>query len=232
MRDETEEIGGEELMNTRVRRKASLIAHTVAVLMMLLAMEIIALVLWVRTSWYQWLTAVTAVISAYGIAVGLFSKSKELAPFREILDGLTAPNIFEYASANFKFLDYAASLLVVALSPRRLHGAPVWLGFLGLVLSLLLAPLIFVYMLFHLLVVTPLVYIPTVPVSSLVAAVEYSAEDVAVRVVDAASGQEIRRVSMRDIVQGDRLAAKGFLMGIPGFAVVFWGRVIAGLLGL
>ncbi|UCE25741.1 MAG: hypothetical protein JSU74_06775 [Candidatus Zixiibacteriota bacterium] len=212
-------------MQNHTRTKASLIAYALAgLLLALIVAEVWLLVYWVPGSWQQRASLVLALIGIYGIAIGFFSKSEALADFRDSLENLTSPNIYEYLLGNFRFLTFVPLFPAVAFCKRWMPGSPMLLCRLGQLLGLFLTPIVFAYIIVHLLVVMPLTYLPTVLASALVSAVAYSGEDFEV----ASNG---RRVSIRTIVRSNQLTAKAFLIGIPGIILSLIGVVSAVVVG-
>ena len=77
---------------------------------------------------------------------------------------------------------------------------------------MILSPIVFVYIFFHLLVVVPMTYIPMVLVSAIIHRIEYSAEDPAEKTEEEL---KIAKLIISGIVKDDPIAVKGFLIGIP-----------------
>ncbi len=190
----------------------------------LIAVELWLIIFRAAGTWNQKVNAVLAIVGAYGLAIGFFSKSEALAEFRDTLKDLTSPNILEYVSGNFRFLSYPPLFAVLAFSKYKTEGCPIMLSWLGTILCLALSPFLFVYVFFHVLVIMPLAYISTVLVSSIVTVIVYSGQDVAV-------STGTKRVSIKNIVKRDQVAAKGFLIGIPGVVLSLLGTITALLIG-
>lgn len=212
-------------MGNQSSNRDNFIAYIFVTLMFaLIAVELWLLIFWVPGTWNQRLNAVLAIVSAYGLAIGFFSKSEALAGFHDTLKYLTSPKVLEYIGGNFRFLSYPLLITTVALSKHKTEGCPIMLSSLGTILCLALSPFLFVYVFFHLLVIMPLTYIPTVLASSIVTVIVYSAEDITV-------STSTKRVSIKNIVESDQVAAKGFLIGIPGVVLSLLGIITALLIG-
>ncbi len=206
--------------NRRSKRSDFIVYILVILIFVLIAAELWLIVFWLPGTWYQRLNAVLAVVGAYGLAIGFFSKSEAVSEFRGTLKYLTSPNVVEYLAGNFEFLIYPPLFAVVALSKRKTSDCPIVLSLLGTILCLVLSPFLFVYVIFHLFIIMPLTYIPTVLVSSIVAVIVYSAEDITVSTTT-------KKVSIKNIVEKDQIATKGFLIGIPGIVLSLLGNITA-----
>ncbi len=212
-------------MRKQSSNRDNFIAYSLATLMFaLIAVELWVIIFRVPGAWNQRLNAVLTIVGAYGLAIGFFSKSEALAEFRDTLKDLTSPNVLEYLMGNFRFLTYPPLFAAVAFSKHKTEGCPIMLSLLGTVFCLVLSPLLFVYVFFHLLVIMPLAYIPTVISSSIVTVIVYSADDVIV-------STSTKRVSVKNIVKSDQVAAKGFLIGIPGIVLSLLGIITALFIG-
>ncbi len=200
-------------MENKPSLKGTLIGYgAIAVVLSIMAFEIAALILWVPSTWNYKVMAVFVVIGTYGLATALFSKSKVLKDYRFILEHLTSPNIREYMAGNAHFLVYPPLLIVIGLSKYAKSGYSPVLWIIGGISLLILSPIVFAYILFHLLVVVPMTYIPMVLVSAIVHRIEYSAEDPAEKMEEEL---KIEKLIISSIVKDDPIAAKGFLIGIP-----------------
>jgi hypothetical protein len=167
-------------------------------------LEIVALVLWVPGTWNEQLSAVLAVISLYGLALGFFSGSAALVDFRDMLEELTCPNILRYFRGNFIFLAFIMALVSTGFSQRKAQGYPAILWIVKDLLYMALFPILLVYTVLHLLVVATLSYIPIVMASAIVAGFVHPNKDVEVSV-------GTKKVMVSSIVKKDQLATKGFL---------------------
>lgn len=211
-------------MGNKSSNRDNLVYIVVTLMFALIAVELWSIIFWMPGTWNQRLNAVLAIVGTYGLAIGFFSKSEALAEFRDTLKDLTSPNVLEYLMGNFRFLSYPLLIAAVALSKHKTEGCPIMLSLLGTILFLALSPFLFVYVFFHLLVIVPLTYIPTVLASSIVTVIVYSAEDITV-------STSTKRVSIKNIVESDQVAAKGFLIGIPGVVLSLLSIITALLIG-
>jgi len=177
-------------------------------LLALIVVEIIAIIIWVPGTWNERLSAVMALISLYGLALGFFSGSSALADFRDMLEELTCHNILRYFRGNFIFLAFIMALASAGFSQKQSRGYSIILLIIKILIYLPLFPLLLTYVILHLFVVATLSYIPIVMASAIVAGSVNTAEDIEVSVGN-------KKVIVSNIVKKDQLATKGFLVGIP-----------------
>lgn len=191
----------------------ALYASLTLVWLALLALEIAAIFFWTPVTWKDGLTAVLAIVGVYGLSIGFIARSKTLKRLRPWLEELTSPNIVEHLTANLALIGMAASLVSVALSPQKTLKT---LGYLGQFLYLILVPLMFAYLLFHIFVVTVFSYLPVVWVSAIVIPIVNSSRDIELSL--GTRGNKIT-ISLKSIVEDDPIAIKGFLIGVPALLI-------------
>ena len=175
-------------------------------------LELYALFRWGEGTGLDKLGALAGLLGFYGIGLGFFASSEQLAGLREIAEGLTDPNPLVYVSSNLYFCAMLTSFGTLGLQSRMQKDAPRTLWMIGLFAALPVSLALLAYVLFHILIVTPIAYIPLVIASSLVVRMQYAAGDVGV-------GFGERVVSLKDIVRNNNIALRGFLMGIPALAL-------------
>lgn len=183
-----------------------------AVIIGICVSELIALFVWGKGVWLDKVSALLAIVGIYGLALGFFSKSKALSEFKQILTELTDPNPLIYMRSNSMFCAIVAQLGVQGSESRMEPECPQALWLLGLILWIPAAVVMIVYVIFHLFVIAPLSYIPTVVASAVIAKIRYSAGDIVLSFGD-------NKVSIKSIVSEDPDAIKGFVIGIPSLAL-------------
>ena len=196
--------------SARGRSPRFYVAATAIVLVSLL--QLYALFRWGHGSGLEKFGALAALLGFYGIGLGFFCSSEQLAGFREIAEGLTDPNPLIYVSSNLYFCSILTSFGTLGLQSRMQDGAPRGLWMIGLFAALPVALGLMIYVLFHALIVTFLAYVPLVIAAALVVRMQYAAGDVAI-------GFGERRVLLKDVVRSNAVALRGDLMGVPSLAL-------------
>lgn len=193
----------------------------------IIILEIIAFIVWVPGSWNVRLTSVFAIITIYGLEIGLISRTDAFAEFKTELAPLVSPNTYAYFAGNLAFISFITGLVgsyfqfwslikaeKVAEKEEDTTPESSNPSIISLMVSLLfttitstiIVALIFAYLLFHSLVISTLAYIPIVIASNIVD-----------RFIDSEVQLEWgkKKFLAWEILNQNPLAAKGFLIGIP-----------------
>lgn len=184
------------------------------------AFEIFAVFYWGQGKVLEKLSALFALVGIYGLAIGLFSRRKALKTFKDVMDDLVSPNPATYLRANFIFASFVSSFATVALSPRRLQSRTLWFGCIGSLIWLPIAFLFLAYFIFHLLVIAPIAYFPTLIACMVVNGITSSAEDVKFSI-------GAMSISIREIVSENPTEAKGFVTGVPAAILAIAGNLLS-----
>ncbi|MBN4080183.1 hypothetical protein JYT31_00825 [Beggiatoa alba] len=174
--------------------------------------ELFALFHWGRGTWLEKLSALLALIGVYGIALGLFVNSVNLAKLKKIGVGLTDPNPLLYISSNCFFCSILLNFGVLGLQNRMECDAPRALSVLGLFVWLPVGVLLLLYAVFHIFVIAFLAYVPLVISSAVIVRMKYAAGDC---IISFGEGE----VSLKSVVRKDTPALKAYVMGIPVLAL-------------
>jgi hypothetical protein len=199
-------------MGERGRRRKTAFYVLATVIVAVSLGELYALFHWGRGSALDKVSALAALLGFYGIGLGFFTGSEQLARFREIAAGLTDPNPVVYFSSNMVFCGLLAMFGSLGLQSRMEPGAPRGLWLIGLIVWLPLGLLLILYVLFHAAVITFLAYVPLVIAAAVIVRIRYGAGD-----VEVSSGET--RVRLKDVVRHDEAALRGYLMGVPALAL-------------
>lgn len=170
-------------------------------------------------------SAVLALIGAYGISLGFFGKSESLgAAGKQMIENLTSPNADQCMIANLDFL--VALLLMVGVAVDRHKSPPQSLPMfvLSTIVLLPMALVVFAYVFFHIFVVLPVTYPAVVIASAVVDAYEKATADATFAIVNKDNETAFRQ-SLKDFVLKDKAASKAYIMGLPAAALALASRV-------
>ena len=189
-----------------------------------------ALEYWLIFSWEgvalpDKVTAVLALIGAYGIGLGFFRKSTALGPpATELTAELTSPNAALCWGTNLTFLGITSSMLAIALSSRKSVRQPAVLALLSTLALIAMALGMFAYAFFHALVVVPISYPAILVAAAVVNAFDTAAGD-SLLTVTSGEGLPPAQMSLKSIVLNDKVAAAAFIMGLPAAVLAIVGKV-------
>jgi hypothetical protein len=187
---------------------------------------------WLLFSWgsgatQSKVTAVLAIIGAYGIGLGLFRKSQALKPVAgNLIAELTSPNAALCWGANLIFLSIVSNLMSIALSSRKATRQPAFLAILSTFATIGMALGLIAYTLFHALVVVPITYPALLIAASVVNSFETAAGDVEFRVTND-DGRPPSSTSLKQLILEDKVAATAFIMGLPATVLALVGKIIS-----
>ena len=165
-----------------------------------------------KGSWLDSLQVYLTLVGAYGLALGLFAKSRILSQLKSTIEGLMNSNPLLYFASNCFFCVILLQFGVQGSKNQMKADAPKLLWFIGLFASLPILLLMLIYTVFHLLVIAPLAYLPLVIASSLIVKLRYAAGDQIVTVDET-------QISINKIVENNAESLKGFVMGVPSLAL-------------
>jgi hypothetical protein len=168
-------------------------------------------------SWSDRLSLMFQVLAFYGLGVGVLAKSPVVANFAE---RMTAPQGGRFVSGNFGLFTFLFVTLGLGVSPHRPSAPSASLGCVGQVLIfLVIAPMSFAYVIFHLVVIMPVAYLSFFFASALVRSIADSSDAVVLKVADQTSTTTLR---MQDVVRENQVTARSFIVGVSaaGFALV------------
>ena len=171
-------------------------------------------------------TAVLAVIGAYGIGLTFLRRSDALGPVcKQMVEEVTSPNAALCWASNLTFLGMIASMLSIALSSRKTTRQPAVLAILSSFTLIALALGVFVYVFFHALVVVPITYPAILVASAVVNAYETAAGDSVIKVTND-RGEPPQQMSLKALVLKDTVASKTFIMGLPASIIAIVGKTV------
>lgn len=185
----------------------------ILLLLFFLIGDIAVLVYFGYASWDNRIGFILQIIGFYGIGMGFIQKSDLLKNFISINEDMTSPNLFRFIRGNAYFLALLLNIFVVALGVKRSTKSSQSLGCLGEIFFLCLSPFIFIYVLFHFVVIIPFAYIGYLIASALVESITGSGEDVIWKIT--LNENQEKKMSIREIIASNPAATKSFLIGIP-----------------
>jgi len=207
-----------------------LVAITVA-LLALSAAEYWLIFTWPGVTQSNKLSAVLAIIGAYGIGLGFFRRSEALGPVgKELIGELTSPNAALCWATNLTFLGIVSSMLSIGLSSRKSRRQPIVLALLSTLALFAMALGVFVYAFFHALVVVPISYPAILVAAAVVNAFDTAASDQVLKVTGS-DGETSAPMSLKAIVVKDKSASTAFIMGLPATVLALVGRIVTPFLG-
>jgi hypothetical protein len=202
-----------------------LVAITAA-LVILSAAEYAAIYFWPGVSAQAKVTAILAIIGAYGVGLGFFSRSTAMGSLAKVMvEELTSPNAALCWASNFTYLGTALNTLAVAMPSRRSRPQPVILWILGSVILIALAFGLIAYTFFHALVVVPIAYPAILAAASVVNAFDTAPGD-SILTVTSDKHPEPIELSLKSVVLNDKVTATAFIMGLPSAVLALIGNVI------
>lgn len=195
-------------------------------LVALSALEYWLIVTWRGVAPHDKVTAVLAIIGAYGIGLSFFRKSDVFGPVgKELIADLTSPNAALCWGTNFTFLGIVSNLIAIGLTNRRTRPQPAVLGLLSALALVGMALGIFAYAIFHALIVVPIAYPAILVAAAVVNAFDTAAGDSLLSVTDA-KGEPSTEMSLKAIVLNDKAASAAFIMGLPATVLALVGRIV------
>lgn len=172
------------------------------------------------------ISAVLAIIGAYGIGLTFFRKSDALGKAgKEMIEELTSPNAALCWGTNLTFLGMVSSMMSIALSPRKTKLQPAPLMILSSITLIAMALGVFVYAFFHALVVVPITYPAILVAASVVNAYDTAAGD-SVLTITKSKAAPPTSISLKSLVLKDKVASTTFIMGLPATVLALVGRIV------
>ncbi|HMA15911.1 MAG TPA: hypothetical protein VKP12_14060 [Kiloniellaceae bacterium] len=173
------------------------------------------------------LSAVLAIIGAYGIGLGFARRSlAEASVARELAEHLTSPNAALCWGTNAVILGIITMILPIGLAGPRRSRQPAVLALLSTLALTIMALGLVGYVFFHALVVVPIAYPAILVAAGVVNAFDTAAGDTALAVAGRQRDKEVR-LSLKAIVLKDKPASTAFVMGLPAAVLALIGRVFA-----
>ena len=188
-------------------------------LVVLVYLGLLALNIWIflvraHGNWPEKAGILLQVLTLYTFAFGFLSKTDLLKDFGNITEEMTSPNLYEFLRGNFAFLTILFSSIKVALTPEKTGYS--WFYLLEMPLVMVCGLAVFVYAVFHLVVIVPIAYLAYVIVSVPIRSIQASADDVAISIGDKTV---TKTVSIKDIISSNVVPLRNFLIGIPAIAL-------------
>lgn len=173
------------------------------------------------------LSAVLAIIGAYGIGLGFARRSlAEASVARELAEDLTSPNAALCWGTNAVILGIITMMLPIGLAGPRRSRQPAVLALLSTLALMVMALGLVAYVFFHALVVVPIAYPAILVAAGVVNAFDTAAGDTELAVASRQRDQDVR-LSLKAIVLKDKPASVAFVMGLPAAVLALIGRVFA-----
>jgi len=202
------------------------LAAITAALLVLSAVEYWLIASWPGVATSNKISAVLAIIGAYGIGLAFFRRSNALGPVgKEMIGELTSPNAALCWGTNLTFLGIVATMLSIGLSSRKSRRQPFILALVSMLALIAMGLGTFVYVFFHALVVVPITYPAILVASAVVNAFDTAAGDQVLR-ASGSDGAEPVEMSLKAIVVTDKPASTAFIMGLPATVLALVGRVV------
>jgi hypothetical protein len=172
-------------------------------------------------------TAVLAIIGAYGIGLAFILQSVPKESIAEnLVTELTSANAALCWAGNLMFLSFVIYLVNIARSRRRKTRQPALLGFISRVVLFVAAIGLLVYAFFHALVVVPISYPAILIAASVINAFETATGDVRVTLTNIDRSERYTFFLKAAVLQ-NKTAAKTFIMGLPAAITAIVGQVFA-----
>ncbi|MEA1985279.1 MAG: hypothetical protein U9N13_06465 [Euryarchaeota archaeon] len=156
------------------------------------------------------------ILALYTFMFGFLAQTGILDHFEDLIRDMTSPNLYEFLRANLVFLTILFSTLAVALDPKKARYGPSYP--LELLLLLVVGSLVFVYAVFHILVIVPIVYLPYVMVSIPLRNIQASEGDI---VIQYGKGT----VNIKDVVSSNEVSVRNLLIAVPAMVLALVVRV-------
>jgi hypothetical protein len=170
-------------------------------------------------------TAVLAIIGAYGIGLAFILQSVPKESIAEnMVTELTSANAGLCWASNLQFLSFVIYLVNIARSRRRNTRQPALLGFISRVVLFVAALGLLFYAFFHALVVVPISYPAILIAASVINAFETATGDVRVTLTNI-DRSEPYTFFLKAAVLENKTAAKTFIMGLPAAITAIVGQV-------
>ena len=213
-----------------------------AVLLIFSALEYWAIVTWNGVANADKVTAILGIIGAYGIGIGFLKRMKDLGDHvKQMLGELVSPNAGLYIASNFTYLGVVCSLLAVGLNSRKTRYPPAIVYLISSLTLIVIGLGVFIYVFFHLLIVIPIAYPAVLVASAIVDAFENASGDSVFTItggdaeqhMHAEVGNDTKKtsgnttvISLKSFVSHDRVAATGFIMGLPAAVLGLIGKIV------
>lgn len=224
-------MAGETGTESGARRTNWPLVAITAALVALSAAEYWLIFSWPGVALSNKVSAVLAIIGAYGIGLAFFRRSDALGPVgKELIGELTSPNAALCWATNLTFLGIVSNMLSIGLSPRKSRRQPIVLALLSTLALIAMALGVFAYAFFHALVVVPIAYPAILVASAVVNAFDTAAGDQVLRATGSDGGPPVE-MSLKAIVVKDKPASTAFIMGLPATVLALVGRIVTPFFG-
>src|SRR5262249_37485073 len=198
----------------------------ITIALVTLIAEVNVLTYWAKGTWYTQIGAILDILAFYGIGLGFVAKSDLLSRFGKLVEDLTSPDILGFLYGNCVLMSMLCGVAFVGVSRRRFKAGA--LESLGSVLVLLVTPVLLAYSIFHVIVVVPIAYVGYLLASALVECVEQAVDDFESTIT---SGESTHKVTAKEIIASNPVAAKSFLVGLGAAVMGLVIRVLGLFLG-
>lgn len=182
------------------------------ILLLLFIAEIFFLYSYSHKTWYDQLGFVLQIIGFYGVGLGFIQKTEALKNFAG-LDEINSPNPVRFIRGNFIFLAQFFLISSIGFDTKRSPSSSMALGCLGQILLLALFPFMFLYALFHLLIICPPAYFAYLLANGIVESIVGASGDMALESKEQDGKTET--VHLKEVIAKNRSATISFLIGIP-----------------
>jgi hypothetical protein len=191
------------------------------------AAEYTALFLWPGVAISAKVSVALAIIGVYGLGLGFLRSLEKLdASAKGVIDELASPNAALCYAGNMTYLGTLLHTLALAVPGTRSRRSPLALQLLMMLAVLIVGLGLFIYVVFHAVIVVPISYPAVLIAASVVNAYEETASDAYLTVTDSA-----RSITsggpLRDLVVGHKVAATAFIMGLPAAVLSLVGQVVS-----
>ena len=197
----------------------------VALLAVVLTIDFVVLRLMPIDSLETKISMVLGAVGIYSLLVGVISSTDV---HKSIIESITSHNLAEYLVGNLLVLASASTLLGNAVDPRRVTLQPSRWGTAVLrriIVSGLVFPASFLYMLFHVIVVLPFAYLAYAPASLAVSAALDSARPQELEVKDNKTGEEKKLLGV-EWVRNHRVQATSFAVALPSSTITLLLQIV------
>ncbi|HYR84532.1 MAG TPA: hypothetical protein VE422_10690 [Terriglobia bacterium] len=165
---------------------------------------------WIRPArpWAAKLGVVLQILAMYTFALGVITQT-DILP-RNIAQDMTSPDLFRFCRANLLALGQVFLAASMGADPEK--SALSAFAFLEPIVMIGLASLVFIYALFHLLVIVPLSYVAYVLVSVPLSAISASTNEIGLGI-----GNDV--ISFKEIISAHPIPIRNFLIAFPSIAL-------------
>lgn len=214
-------------------------------LALLSAAEYWAILNWDEVAREDKVTAILAIIGAYGLGIGFFRRMKGLSDhIQGMIADLVSPDAVDYLWSNLTYLSIVVSTTSIGLKSDKTETPHLIQFLLSSIALIAMVPCVFIYVVFHLLIVLPISYPAVLVAASVVRAYETASGDAVLRVWNVddqpeATGQHLApdekgepsaptgaaEISLKGFVTKDKVAAAAFIMGLPAATLALIAKV-------